>query len=893
MGKKLQILQLEDDRIHADLARELLAEDGIACDIELVATEADFIAVLDEGQIDLVLADYTLPSFDGLTALTLVRERFPELPFIFVTGTMGEEVAIDALKRGAADYVLKNRLSRLAPAVRRALREAGERSERIRAEELLRRSEEKYRSLVDNISVGITLLSTEMEILSVNRQIQEWFPQLDVSKKCLCYEVFNTPPANKVCSHCPVSKCLQDGEFHEAITETPIGGTTRNFKINAFPLKDEEGKVAAVIELVEDVTERKRAEEELRHSNEMFRALFQASPLAIILLNDKGTVQLWNQAAEKIFGWSEQEVLGQSPPFVEDYKLEEFKLNCDRILQGNTLVNKEIRRQRKDGALIDISLQAAPVYDAKGTVSYIMAMVADITERKMLDRELQQSERKFRTAFEDAAVGMCLTSIDHRFVVVNSSLCRMLGYSPEELTSMGWLETSHPDDREKWIAWSNEIFTGKAPGSSIEWRYLHKDGQIVWGIVTKVLIRDNNGVPLYFINQVQNITELKNLENQLRHAQKMEAIGTLTGGIAHDFNNILTTIIGYGNLLEMKLSRDDPSRPFIENILTAADRAASLTQSLLTFCRIQTIEPRVVDLSDIVKGVEKFLLRLIREDIELRTTLADSPSMVLADRGQIEQILMNMATNSRDAMPHGGVLAISVAMTSLDRDFVATHGYGVPGRYVLLTVTDTGNGMSRETSSRIFEPFFTTKEVGRGTGLGLSMAYGIVKGHNGFITCYSEPGEGTTFRVYLPVVDALAEPELIASAVTPPGGTETILVAEDDEQVRMLTHKLLENYGYTVIEARDGKDALAQFLAHQESIRLVILDVIMPGKNGREAFLEMKKRAPELKALFTSGYSADIFQQGELPESSCSFISKPVIPTELLHKIRNLLDEKF
>jgi CheY-like chemotaxis protein len=252
---------------------------------------------------------------------------------------------------------------------------------------------------------------------------------------------------------------------------------------------------------------------------------------------------------------------------------------------------------------------------------------------------------------------------------------------------------------------------------------------------------------------------------------------------------------------------------------------------------------------------------------------------------------MNLATNAGDAMPNGGKLAIATSLITLDREFVAAHGYGSPGRFALLTVTDTGSGMDAATSARIFEPFFTTKEVGKGTGLGLSMAYGIVKQHNGFITCYSEPGSGTTFRIYLPLVDVIAEPRKAAATEYTPGGTETILVAEDDEQVRMLTHKLLESFGYTVIEARDGNDALTQFFAHQETIQLALLDVIMPGMNGRETYEEMRKRAPDLKVLFTSGYSADIFQKSELYEANFAFISKPTLPAELLLKIRHLLDE--
>ena len=764
MTEKLRVLHLEDDRLHIEITRALLAEDGIEYELAHVETEANFVAALDAGQIDLILADFTLPGFDGMTALTLAHARLPDVPFIFVTGTMGEEIAIEALKRGATDYILKGRLSRLAPAIRRALSETEERSERRRAEEALRRSEEKYRSLVDNIPVGIALLSPEMEIVSLNSQMRQWSPHIDVSKRPLCHQSFNDPPAQEPCDYCPVIKVLQDGKVHEAVTETPAGGETRNYKINAIPLKDRDGKVTAVIEMVEDITERRRAEEELRHSNEMFRALIQASPLAIFLLNVDGTVKSWNAAAEQIFGWREEEVLGELLPIVPQDKQDEFVHTCQRILQGHTVTRRELQRQRKDGVLIDISLNAAPIYDAQGKAYSILAMAADITEQK-------------------------------------------------------------------------------------------------------------------------------SLENQLRHAQKMEALGTLSAGIAHDFNNILTAIIGYGSLLSLRLDKNDSLRPFVEHILTAADRATTLTKSLLTFGRKQNIEPCVVDLNSVVPEVEKLLLRLLREDIELRTTLANSPCTVLADAGQIGQVLMNLATNARDAMPQGGKLAIRIAMASLDRDFVATHGYGAPGSYVLLTVTDTGVGMDAETKSRIFEPFFTTKEMGNGTGLGLSMAYGIIKQHNGYITCYSEPGAGTTFRIYLPAVDALAEPVLVSSAELPPGGTETILLAEDDEQVRVLTSSLLEKFGYTVITAHDGKDALVQFHAHSDAIQLVLLDVIMPGKNGREVCEEMRKSAPGLKALFTSGYAADIFQLGEFDESDFAFISKPALPAELLRKIRQLLDE--
>ncbi|HEY6838591.1 MAG TPA: PAS domain S-box protein [Geobacteraceae bacterium] len=764
MAEILRILHLEDDLMHASLAQAMLAEEGIACVVDRVETEADFAAILERGGVDLVLADFTLPSFDGTRALAMVRERWPDLPFIFFTGTMGEETAIESLKSGATDYVLKNRLARLAPAVRRALAEAAERRER------------------------------------------------------------------------------------------------------------------------------RRAEEELRHSNELFRSLFTASPLAVFVLDPDGTVRLWSSAAERIFGWTKEEAIGSRLPYVPQEKEDEFRLLRERVIAGESLDGIELQRRRKDGSPVTVNLYAAPIYDRAGQVVGVMSMLADITEHKQVERDLVQSEQRFRAAFEDAAIGMCLTGADGRFLAVNHSLCDMLGYTRQELLAMSAREVTHPGDVERSATWTSAMLANETSTTHVEKRYVHRDGRTVWAMVSKFLLRDSCGTPLYFINQLQDITERKNLENQLRHAQKMEAIGTLTGGIAHDFNNLLTAIIGYGCLIEMKMDRDDPLRAFVEQIMAAGDRAAALTQSLLAFGRKQAIDPRPVDLNGIVRGVEKLLLRLLREDIVLRTSVADEVYTVLADTGQIEQVLMNLATNARDAMPRGGELAINTSVTHLDREFIRTHGYGEPGEYALLCVSDSGTGMDEATAQRIFEPFFTTKDVGKGTGLGLSVAYGIVKQHNGYITCYSEPGNGTTFRIYLPAVNAEIAARDETPGEAPRGGTETILLAEDDHQVRVLTRKLLERFGYTVIEATDGKEALAKFLTHGGEIDLAILDVIMPEKNGRDVYEEMVALKPGLKALFTSGYSADILQRWGMGRENLTFVSKPTLPIDLLKAIRSLLD---
>jgi PAS domain S-box-containing protein len=799
---------------------------------------------------------------------------------------------VETIRKGATDFVLKGS-SRLVPAVRRALQEAGNRRA-PRKEKVPGLDDERFRRLAENardMLYRMSLPEGRYEYVSpAATELSGYSPE----------EFYRTPLLIREIIH-PEWRDYFEEQWADLLAGelTPTyeyqivhrSGEPRWLHQRSTLIRDGAGKPVAVEGVVSDITDRKRTEEELRHANEQFRALIVAAPLAIFVLDTAGCVLLWNPAAEDIFGWSEAEVLGRPLRIVPWENAAEARLVRKRVLQGETLTAVPLQHHRRDGSSVDVSLYAAPIYDSRGTVVAIMAAVADTGEQKRVERELMQSEQRFRTAFEGAIIGMCLVATDGRFLTVNRSLCDMLGYTASELTALNHFDITHPEDVERRRAWSESLLRGEPCPSSMEFRCLHRTGRIVWAQVSKFLFRDNDGTPLYFVNQVQDITERKSLENQLRHSQKMEAIGTLTGGIAHDFNNILTAIIGYGSLLEMRLAEDDPLRPFVEHILTAGERAAGLTQSLLAFGRKQTIEPQLVDLNAIVFEVEKFLLRLLREDIDLRTSVANEVYTVMADAGQIEQVLMNLATNARDAMPDGGVLAISTGLACLDREFTATHGYGVPGRYAVIAVSDTGVGMDEETRLRIFEPFYTTKEVGKGTGLGLSIAYGIVKQHSGFVTCYSEPGKGTTFRIYLPAVDASADPLPLEAIEIPPAGTETILLAEDDEQVRALTRELLERFGYRVIEAVDGRDALVQFAAHQAQVRLALLDVIMPGRNGRDAYHDMKKLAPDLKVLFTSGYSADIFQRGEIADAGLPFICKPVVPSELLKAIRRALDE--
>jgi len=392
-------------------------------------------------------------------------------------------------------------------------------------------------------------------------------------------------------------------------------------------------------------------------------------------------------------------------------------------------------------------------------------------------------------------------------------------------------------------------------------------------------------------NLPQREREKEEIENQLRHLQKMEAITQLTSGIAHDFNNMLTAISGNAFILQRKLRMEPELMQCVEDIIYASETAAHLTRRLLTFSRRQVIDIRPASLNHIVSDVNNLLRRIIGEDINLDVKLTETEITILADKGQIEQILVNLTANARDAMPKGGSVSISTEIVNLDSKFTEIHSYGNPGKYALLTVTDTGAGMDEGTKIRMFEPFFTTKEVGKGTGLGLSIVYGIVKQHRGYINVYSEHGIGTTFKLYFPFIASYVSSDFeFGKYMVHMKGTETILLTEDDDKVRVLTKRLLEDSGYTVIDTADTEEAISMFMVNKDRIKLVLLDVIMPKRNGKQVYREMASMCPGLKAIFMSGYNEDIIHKNGILDEGSNFVSKPYVPTELLRKIREVLD---
>jgi two-component system, cell cycle sensor histidine kinase and response regulator CckA len=663
-------------------------------------------------------------------------------------------------------------------------------------------------------------------------------------------------------------------------------GSIRWMEHSGRPIVDEAGKFLGTRCCNRDITERKLAEKSLLET--YFSVDYASIPIFWI---GKDSRFLYVNRACDYLGYSREELLEMSVYDIDpDFSKEEIARIQEAIRDRGSFTFERCHRT-KAGAMIPVEVTRHDIRlpGQEFHVSY----VRDISEKKEHEALIARSEQKFRAIFESARDAIFLIAADSRYVDCNPAATKMFGCAKEELLTRNpqyYSPFSQPDGRgteQKTFDLIAAALEGQA--QSFEWRHRRPDGSEFDAMV--VLSRfELDGAPM-LLAIVRDISEKKDLERQLYHMQKMESIGTLAGGIAHDFNNLLTAITGYGHIIKMRMEPGDPQLAMIEQILHSSDRAAQLTRGLLTFSRKQTIDPRPVDLNDIVKGVERLLERLIGADVNFMTKLAGMPLKIFADAGQLEQVLMNLATNARDAMPEGGELLI--ATEELYQRHFSFHGLIKPGKYALITVSDTGNGMDEQTRAKIFEPFFTTKEIGHGTGLGLAIAYGIIKQHNGFINVYSELGKGTTFQIHLPLISEMLRDTEINPEPVPRGGTETILFAEDSDVVRKMTETFLRDFGYRVIEAVDGEDALEKFARHEQEVDLLILDVIMPKKNGAEVCEAVKSVRPDVDILFLSGHSFEILRNKGLQDAEIAFMSKPVSPLDLLEKIRDILDRNL
>jgi two-component system cell cycle sensor histidine kinase/response regulator CckA len=656
------------------------------------------------------------------------------------------------------------------------------------------------------------------------------------------------------------------------------------------------GKLVSLI-LANDVTERKRAEEAVHRSEAEMRSFVEKSPFGIFRTYiEKDRFLDVNPALVKMLGYaSAEEVLSLTLSADVYFDTQERDKTLAPLLSDGGFSGIEAQCRRKDGKIITAHLSGRLVQESTTGDRFFEGIAEDVTERKRAEQALKESEKRFRQVVEGAPVGMYIQS-DGLFRYFNPAALAMFGAeSPEQIVGQGFLERIHPDSRAAVSERARLVREEKKAVPFLEERLLRLDSTVFDGEVTAIpfTFEERAGALVF----VRDITGRKReeekrhaLEQQLRQAQKMEAVGRLAGGIAHDFNNLLMVIQSYAEMLQDSLPAHDVQRKNTREIMKAAERAGSLTGQMLAFSRKQITSPVVLDLNAVIDETAKMLKRLIGEDIEFRIDSAESLWTIEADSDQIVQVLMNLCVNGRDAMPQGGTLTIATGNVTIDEGSIAGRPYVSPGDYVMLSVTDTGMGIKKDLQEQIFDPFFTTKEVGKGTGLGLAMVYGIVKQSGGYVWVDSEPGQGACFTIYLPRVQAAIVPFMSAKAEARPRGTETILVAEDEEALREAICGFLRSLEYTVFAASTGHQALSIASQHEGHIDLLITDVVMPKMSGRELSQILESLRPNLKTIYMSGYTDDAVLRHGIQDVDAIFLQKPFGLDTLARKVRDMLE---
>ncbi len=764
---KLRILILEDVPMDAELVEYELERARIPFLSLRVDSREGFLHALEEFCPDLILSDYTLPRFDGMTALSLAKERAPSIPFLIVTGSVNEETAVGCMKAGATDYLLKSNLARIGPAIEAALERSRAQSQKFQAEAALAASEKRFRSLVQNSSDLVTILAPD------------------------------------------------------------------------------------------------------------------------------GAILYASDSAERIVGYAPKDLVGNS---LLSYLDGGGALTLQGLLQnGNGTSNGggpvEFCLRRADGSPVWLEAVGTDLL-TDATIRGIVLNARDVSERKRADQELRESEERYRDLFDNASDLVHMAAPDGSLLYVNQAWQHGTGYDETEIASMQLVDLVHPDSRAYYSRVLERVLKGERL-DHVELVFVPKNG-------TPITVEGNlsctfkDGQPAVVRGIFRDVTERKRVEEHLRRAERMQAAGKLAGGVAHEVNNMMTGVIGFSEFLLRSLEEGDERRSDVEEIIKAGTRAADVTRQLLAFTRQQFLQPQVLDVNAVVNDMEKMLRRSIGEDHALEFRLSPDAGHLRADRGQLEQVLINLVLNARDAIAHHGRITIQTAAAVWDQVYAQRHG-GVDlplGGYVMLAVSDTGCGMDQEVQARIFEPFFTTKAIGQGTGLGLSTVYGIVKQSGGYVWVYSEPGEGSVFKIYLPAAQAeqTAQPPRVEPG-PPEGGSETIMVIEDEDVVRNLASRGLRDHGYSVVEARNGVQALGYVKQHPGAVDLVISDVVMPEMGGREFGQRLAQVEPGLPVLYMSGYTGEDVVQRGLLDPGAPFQQKPFTPASLATKIRTMLDQ--
>lgn len=1000
------VLLVEDSAGDARLIVEMLRDAGAgAFQLEHVDRLASALERLNRSAVDVVLLDLGLPDNQGLRTFELTRQAVPDQPIVVISGLDDEAVALQAVRLGAQDYLVKGRIEGhvLARVIRYAL-------ERKRAERELAKTQSRFRALVENSWDAISVLAIDGTILYASPATQRvlgYSPDEVVGHNSLEYvrldsrefaaqqfaESVRRPrepvPAHGYFAHKDGSWRLLEGTFTNLVDEPSVGGIVNNYR---------------------DVTEQHRSEERIR----WLTFAVDQGPASVIMTDASGNIEYVNQKFTENTGYATAEALGKRPSILKSGTTshDEYARLWDTIKAGKPY-RGEIQNRRKNGDLWWDDVQISPVRDETGAITHFLGVQTDITEQKKIGLALSETNDRFRELADNISEIFFVFDAQFRETLyINDAYERISGRSARSLYDepKSFIDLIAPEDQPRLLADIGRIQRGEHPPNA-EFRLVRPDGTTRWVLVHAVPVRDERG-KVYRISGVvldvtdqramqlaleesvgryrklteasfdaiavsqdgvyrevnrgfldtfgfehedevigrrvidfnapesaeevrmhvseniegtyefvgkrkdgkkialevtarahafngkpgriaamRDVTEKRSLEEQFRQAQKMEAVGRLAGGVAHDFNNLLTVITGNTELLLMEMMAGDPRADDLEQIRKASHAAGGLTRQLLAFSRQQVIEPRTVALGEVVERATKLLSSLIGEDIEVAMSLSDEPCLVHIDPGQLEQVIMNLALNARDAMPMGGKLTIETAVVNLDDGGAIAHWPVSPGRFALLAVSDTGVGMDAATREHIFEPFFTTKEQGKGTGLGLSTVYGIVKQNGGSIGVYSETGMGTTFKVYLPLVVDASAPEIHASdAPSAPQGSETVMLVEDAADVRDVARRALKRHGYVVIECSSAIEALSLAMQAGRRIDLLVTDVVMPQMSGRVLAERFAELYPSAKVLFMSGYTDDAIVRHGVLSASMPYLQKPFTPHGLAAKVREVLD---
>jgi PAS domain S-box-containing protein len=878
--RAIRVLLLEDRATDADLMIRELRRAGFAPDVVRVERRAEFVQRLDE-EWELILSDYNLPDITGLKAADLVRERKLEVPLIIVSGTVGDELAAECIKRGAHDYVLKDRLARLGPAVTNAMEAV-----RLRAERRIGRHLEVLQATaLETAADGIVITDVKGVISWVN-------PAFTRMTGYSAEEAIGQTP-----------RLLKSGrhgrDYYKKLWDTLLSGETwRGNFVNRrkdgtiyedehtiTPVRTGGEEITHFIAIMHDVTEKRKAEESLR----LFRALVDQSSDALEIIDPPtGRFLDVNDRECLDLGYPREELLRLGVPDIDPaFTTSEMWPALAREIKVTGELRGESTHRRKDGSEFPIEYHARWVTLDR---DYVVTVVRDITRRKAAEAELRESEERFRQVVENINEVFWMTdTTKNRMLYVSPGYDEIWGRPAAELyQSPGtWADAIHPEDRARV---KEAARTKQAAGQYDEtYRIVRPDGSVRWIHDQAYPIRESDGSVSRVVGIAGDVTENKKLEEQFLRAQRMEAIGTLAGGIAHDLNNILAPMLMVSGVLKPKLS--DPEDLRLLNIVEAsAERGSGIISQLMSFSRGTGGTRASVQLRHLVKEIMEMARETFPREIQIEGGVPGGLWTVAGNATQLHQMALNLCVNARDAMPDGGRLTLGGRNLEMDEEEARRHAEARPGRYVLFTVSDTGTGIPPEILDRIFDPFFTTKQPGKGTGLGLASVAGIVKGHGGFVTVYSEPGHGTTFRVYLPAESDRTVPEETAKRASPTGNGELILVVDDEANIRETVKAMLERKGYRVTTAANGEQALLELNNRSGEIKLVLTDIMMPVMGGFALIRSLRTIAPSLPVIACSGLprgvDLDILGDARIG----AFLSKPFDSSTLLNEVHRLLN---